>query len=67
MLNRLLERGLVLEVIGASESTYSAAEPRKLREVVTEKLAAVDRALPSLEEAYISTPSEYRVFTYHGQ
>ncbi len=66
-LNRLMERGLVIEIIDSRENQYQAVEPRKLQEVLSEKFENLDRALPHLESLYLNTPTEYRVQTYKGK
>jgi sugar-specific transcriptional regulator TrmB len=66
-LNRLIEKGLVIEIIESKENQYQAVEPRKLQEVLNEKFDSLDRALPGLETLYLNTPAEYRVQTYKGK
>ena len=62
-LNRLMEKGLVFEIVESVENKYQACEPKKFTEIVIEKLEAVDKALPELEKLHFSTPSTYRVHT----
>lgn len=66
-LHRLMEKGLVIEIVDSKENQYQAVEPRKLQEILSEKVASLDAALPTLDELYFSTPSEYRVQTYRGK
>ena len=66
-LNRLMEKGLAIEIVESKENQYQAVEPRKLQEVLSEKFESLDRALPELERLYLNTPTEYRVQTYKGQ
>lgn len=66
-LNRLVEKGLVIEIVESKENQYQAVEPRKLQEVLSEKWESLDSALPKLEKLYFSTPAEYRVQTYKGK
>ncbi|USN87390.1 MAG: TrmB family transcriptional regulator [Candidatus Nomurabacteria bacterium] len=66
-LNRLMEKGLVIEVVDSKENIYQAVEPRKLQEILAEKTKQLEAALPSLDKLYFSTPSEYRVQTYRGK
>ncbi len=65
-LNRLMEKGLVIEIIESKENQYQAVEPRKLREILGEKLEALDSTLPQLEKLYLDSPATYRVQTYKG-
>lgn len=66
-MNRLLEKGLVTEIIESSENKYQASEPKKLVEIVGEKADAVQQALPDLQRLYFSVPTEYKVHTYRGK
>lgn len=66
-LNRLLEKGLVTEIVEASENQYQASEPKKLLEIVQEKAEAIEKVLPDLEKLHFDTPTEYRVHTYRGK
>lgn len=66
-LNRLMEKGLVIEIIESSENQYQAVEPRKLQEILGEKVEQLNLALPELEKLYFNTPATYRVQTYKGK
>lgn len=66
-LNRLLEKGLVTEIVESSENKYQASEPKKLLEIVQEKAEAIEKVLPDLEKLHFDTPTEYRVHTYRGK
>ena len=66
-LNRLMEKGLVIEIVDSQENQYQAVEPQKLREVLSEKFESLDQALPELNALYINTPAEYKVQTYKGK
>lgn len=66
-LNRLIEKGLVIEIVESKENKYQAVEPRKLLEVLGEKFDALENTLPELEKLYLNTPVEYRVQTYKGK
>ncbi len=65
-LARLIEKGLVFEIIQHKENRYQAVEPNKLAEVLQEKQKALNTILPSLEELYRSTPHEDEVYIYKG-
>lgn len=66
-LNRLLEKGLVIEIVESSENKYQASEPKKLVEIVHEKAESIEKVLPELEKLHFSTPTEYKVHTYRGK
>jgi predicted DNA-binding transcriptional regulator len=64
---RLLEKGLVYELLTQREVRYHAVEPSKLSEMIQEKQLQLEKVLPSLELMYRGTPSEKgSVMIYHG-
>lgn len=65
-LNRLIEKGLVIEIVESSENKYQAVEPKKLSEILSEKFEMLDRVMPELEKMHFANPEEYRVHTYRG-
>lgn len=65
-LNRLVERGLVFEILEHRESRFQAVEPKKLGELLEEKQIALDRVLPELSSLYESVPREHSVCIYRG-
>ena len=66
-LNRLIEKGLVVEIFSSKENRYSAVEPTKLSDILHERLTLVDDAMPHLQDLYKKTPSEYQIYTYRGK
>lgn len=65
-LNRLVEKGLVFEIIEKQENRYKAVDPRKLSEILEEKQQALSKIMPSLEGLYKSKPKKEEVFLYRG-
>ena len=65
-IQRLLEKGLVFEILQKRESRFQAVEPRKLMELVQEKEALVQNALPGLEKLFSATHHEQAVYVYRG-
>lgn len=65
-LQRLLEKGLVYEILQRSENKYQALEPNKLRELIQEKEQRLAAVMPQLESLYRSTPRNEAVFLYRG-
>lgn len=65
-INRLLEKGLVFEIIEAREARYQAVDPEKLRELIKEKEALLLSALPDLNRLYRQTPQSEAVYVYRG-
>lgn len=66
-LNRLIEKGLVFEIIERKENKYKAVDPKKLLELVKEKEAMLQSILPNLEKLYSGKPSKDEVYIYRGQ
>lgn len=65
-LNRLVEKGLVFEILNAKENRYQAVEPSKLSEMIQEKQTALNRVMPNLESLYQSTPHQNEVYILKG-
>ncbi len=66
-INRLLEKGLVYEVVSdLRELRYEAVEPLKLRDLVQEKLARLEESMPDLERTFRKSPNRNRVLVYKG-
>ncbi len=65
-LNRLVEKGLVFEIIERNERHYQAVEPKKLAELIEEKQTALNDVMPELEKLYKNTPHKEEVFIYKG-
>jgi len=65
-LNRLIEKGLVFEILQRKENAYKAVDPRKLADILGEKQRELEQALPELESLYQGTPHNQDVFVYRG-
>ena len=65
-IQRLLEKGLVFEILERRESRFQAVEPRKLLELVKEKEVMVKNAMPGLEDLFSSIAHEQAVYIYRG-
>jgi len=65
-LNRLIEKGLVFEIIERMENHYQAVDPRKLSEILEEKQCALTQVMPDLESLFRSKPKKEQVFLYRG-
>ncbi len=65
-MNRLIEKGLVFEILQKGENRYKAVDPRKLMEILKEKEAALEAVMPDLEELYNGKPHEEDVYIYRG-
>lgn len=65
-LDRLIEKGLVFEIIGGRENLYQAVHPEKFRELIAEKSNALERIMPKLESLYATNPAEEQVYIYRG-
>ena len=65
-MGRLIEKGLVFEIIQSKENRYQAVEPNKLMELVQEKQVLLESIMPGLESLYQSKSAEQGVFIYRG-
>lgn len=65
-INRLIEKGLVLEIRDTREHRYRAVEPAKLSEILDEKRERLTAALPDMGRLYYGTPRTEEVFVYRG-
>jgi sugar-specific transcriptional regulator TrmB len=65
-LNRLIEKGLIFEIRAIAENRYQAVEPKKLTEILDEKLEDLYTVMPEMEKLYNKTPHQDEVFIYRG-
>lgn len=64
---RLVDKGLLFEVLGEAENIYCAVDPSKLREMLAEKEAALNKQLPDLQNLYAATPPTSAVYLLKGK
>lgn len=65
-LNRLIEKGLVFQVVGYGENVYRPVEPSKLMELVDEKRSVLEKAMPGLLKQFAAKPHLEAAFIYKG-
>lgn len=65
-LNRLVEKGLVFEIVLSKENRYQAVDPSKLSELLQEKQTALSGALSEMQKVFLETPNPEAVFIYRG-
>jgi predicted DNA-binding transcriptional regulator len=65
-INRLMEKGLVFEIVAEKENLYQAVHPDKLMELIQEKTMILDKIMPDLRKLYKTTPHEEEVYVYRG-
>ncbi len=65
-LKRLIEKGLLFEILQKGENLYQAVDPRKLLESLKEKEVELEGVMPELEKLYGKTPREDSVYVYRG-
>ncbi|MFZ1720574.1 MAG: helix-turn-helix domain-containing protein [Candidatus Moraniibacteriota bacterium] len=66
-LSRLIEKGLVFEILEGRENMYQAVSPGKLMDVVQEKEMRLAKVLPELEKLYMSFAPNESVSMYRGK
>lgn len=65
-LKRLLDKGLVFEIVQGKESQYQAVDPHKLDEILSEKQRALSRVMPQLISLYNNKSGKEQVYIYQG-
>jgi sugar-specific transcriptional regulator TrmB len=65
-INKLVERGLVFEIVERRENRYQAVEPNKLRELIHERELGLTAILPGLEALYSQGARSQAVYIYRG-
>lgn len=65
-LSRLVEKGLVFEVLERAENHYQAVDPGKLSELIQEKGQKLEKIMPDLLQLYESKPYHEELFMYRG-
>lgn len=65
-MSRLIEKGLVFQVIGKGDNLYRPVEPNKLMELVDEKRRKLDKIMPNLIEEYKAKPHLEAAYIYKG-
>ncbi len=65
-IKRLIEKGIVFEVLETKENRYQAVNPNKLSELLEEKQSALQKVMPELEALFTRTPPAEAVYIYKG-
>ena len=65
-INRLIEKGVIFQIINKKENEYKAVDPNKLLEVLDEKEKKLKKILPDLLKFYNSKPHEQEAYIYRG-
>lgn len=65
-LNRLIEKGLVFEVLERQENRYQPVDPGKFAELIEEKRERLSTILPKMTELYQNVPYAEELFMYRG-
>jgi sugar-specific transcriptional regulator TrmB len=66
VLNRLMEKGLVFEILKKGETIYNAVSPKKLTEFIDEEKRALASIMPNLQKLYTSKPTKEEIMIYQG-
>lgn len=65
-LSRLMEKGLVIEILALKENHYQAVDPEKLKEVLDEKYQSFHKIFPELKKLHAATPKKEAVHIARG-
>lgn len=64
--NRLVEKGLVFQVLTKGENIYKAVDPAKLLELIKEKEDKLKKVLPELNKIFQGKPRTQEAYVYRG-
>ena len=65
-LKGLISWGLIFEVPGAKETTYTALPPDRLLDIIQERKDMLAQVMPELQEVYTATSHRHEVYIYRG-
>lgn len=65
-MNRLIEKGLVFQIMGRGENVYRPVDPSKLMELVDEKRMKLEGVMPRLETMFNARPEQEAAYIYKG-
>jgi len=65
-LDRLIEKGLIFQILEKGENIYKAVDPAKLLEIIKEKQTKLERILPDLQKQFEAKPSYQQAYIYRG-
>lgn len=65
-LDRLVQKGLVFQILAKGENLYKAVDPAKLLEIIKEKEKKLTRILPELQKQFEAKPTYQEAFIYRG-
>ncbi len=65
-MERLVEKGLVFPVFSSGDNHYSAVDPGKLVEILSERQQKIQSALPELEKKYQNRQPPEEAYIYRG-
>jgi sugar-specific transcriptional regulator TrmB len=65
-LERLLEKGIIFEVVQGRDTVYEAVEPSKLLDILHEKEQRLQRVLPEMTKLFKAEAISHQVILYEG-
>ena len=65
-LKGLIGFGLVFEIPGRNENTYSAVEPGSLLDIVETRKNMLQEVMPELQDLYTASSQKHQVYIYRG-
>jgi sugar-specific transcriptional regulator TrmB len=64
--NRLIDKGLIFQILSKHEHTYAPVDPDKLMELMQEKQKSLEAVLPDLKREYERERREQEAYIYKG-
>jgi len=65
-INRLVEKGFIIQLIDSKERRYLPVEPNKFLEVVEEKRSKLQQILPKMQELFEKKRAKEGIYIYKG-
>ena len=65
-IQRLIDKGLVFQILSPSENSYNAVDPDKLIELLKEKEDALNKAMPELKKKFGERLAPEEAYIYRG-
>lgn len=65
-IHRLLDKGLIFQILGSHENRFNAVDPDKLNELLQEKQSQLADILPTLKQKFHHRPSKVEAYIFKG-
>lgn len=66
VIERLRKKGMISSIVQANKRIYEAAHPKELMELLKEKEELLNKALPELEQEFVTKKEKQQVYHFFG-